>query len=181
MILFENIIFDENECSYLRNNHTEFVQSYFKGGVNKKGYNIKKRNSFVSYAKIERGTSIIQKIKKAFNDIGYELLLEELEVEIYKYNTGNFIKKHIDVDPFDTNRFCVCIGQLTNPSNYTGGGFISHIQNEKIEMSKEIGNFLIITPNVPHEVEVIESGERISIIIAIEYKDIKSIYKKELI
>ena len=48
-------------------------------------------------------------------------------------------------------------------------------------MSKEIGNFLIITPNVPHEVEVIESGERISIIIAIEYKDIKSIYKKELI
>ena len=181
MILFEKVIFDENECLYLKNNHTDFVQSYYKAGINKKGYNIKKRNSLVSYAKIEKDNSMMQKIKNAFNSIGYELLLDELEVEVYKYNKGNFIKKHVDVDPFDTNRFCVCVGQLTNELNYTGGSFISHIENKGIKMSKEIGNFLIITPNTPHEVEVIESGERISLIIAIEFKDVKSIYKKELI
>ena len=48
-------------------------------------------------------------------------------------------------------------------------------------MKKDLGNFLIITPETPHEVEEVVDGERISLIISIENKDVKSISKKSIL
>jgi predicted 2-oxoglutarate/Fe(II)-dependent dioxygenase YbiX len=178
MILFERKLFDEAECDYIKSLGDEFVQSYFKAGANwEKGYNLKKRNSFVTNASITSEDLIFKKINAAFNQIGYSIEMDALPFEIYKYNAGNFIKKHIDSDPFEHNRFCVCIAQLSNPSEYTGGTFISHVENVPIPMGKEVGNFLAITPETPHEVETITSGERKSMIIAIINEKIRPLRK----
>lgn len=181
MILIEKVIFSKSDCDYLIDNASDFVQSGYKAGVGQTGYNLKKRNSFVSKQTIQKDNSIFQKIESVFNSIGYTLLLEELEIELYKYNEGNFIVKHVDTDLFEKNRFCVCVGQLTPQTNYRGGQFNSYINDEKIPMSKELGNFLIITPEIIHEVEVVESGERISLILAITNSQIKAISKKSVI
>jgi hypothetical protein len=181
MILFENVIFDKSDCDYLINNASDFVQSGYKAGIGKVGYNLKKRNSFVSKQTLENTNPIFKKIETAFNSIGYSLLVDKLNIELYKYNKGNFIAKHIDSDLFEKNRFCVCVGQLSIPTNYLGGQFNSYIKDKKIPMSKELGNFLIITPEIVHEVEVVEDGERISLILAITNSEIKAISKKSII
>lgn len=181
MILFENVIFDKSDCDYLINNTSDFVQSGYKAGIGKIGYNLKKRNSFVSKLTLEKNNPIFLKIENAFNSIGYTILLDKLNVELYKYIKGSFIAKHIDSDLFEKNRFCVCVGQLSIPTNYSGGQFNSYIKEEKIPMSKELGNFLIIPPEIVHEVEMVESGERISLILSFTHSEIKSISKKSVI
>jgi hypothetical protein len=178
MILFEKNLFNESECEYIKGLGGKFVQSYFKAGKNDEvGYNLKKRNSFVTNASISKNDDLFKKINDSFNEIGYSINLDVLEFELYKYNEGNFITKHIDSDPFEHNRFCVCIVQLSNPTNYDGGTFLSYINDQPIPMNKEMGNFLVITPETPHEVEVITSGERLSMIIAIVNENVKPIIK----
>jgi predicted 2-oxoglutarate/Fe(II)-dependent dioxygenase YbiX len=182
MILFEKKLFNESECEYIKGLGGEFVQSYFKAGnKNEVGYNLKKRNSFVTNASLTKDDFLFKKINDSFKEIGYTIDVDTLPFEIYKYNDGNFITKHIDSDPFEHNRFCVCVVQLSNPTNYEGGTFLSYINDESIPMNKEIGNFLVITPDTPHEVEVITSGERKSMIIAIVNENVKPTTKKSFI
>ena len=181
MILFENVILDKTDCDYLINNAFNFVQSGYKAGIDKIGYNFKKRNSFVNKQTITKDSFIFKKIEIVLNSIGYSLIVDFLNIELYKYNEGNFISKHIDTDIFENNRLFVCVGQLTSPSNYTGGQFNSYIDEIKRPMNKELGNFLIITPETIHEVEIVESGERISLILAITNSEIKIISHKSII
>lgn len=182
MILFEKKLFSESECDYIKHLSGDFVQSYFKAGSNNEiGYNLKKRNSFVTNASVSNEDVIFKKINEAFREIGYSIETDQLGFELYKYNKGNFIKKHIDSDPFENNRFCVCVVQLSDPLDYEGGTFISYVNGEPIPMGKDIGNFLIITPETPHEVKIITEGERRSMIIAITNENIKKIAKKNFI
>jgi hypothetical protein len=182
MILFEKKLFNESECEYIKGLGGEFVQSYFKAGnKNEVGYNLKKRNSFVTNASLTKDDFLFKKINESFNELGYKIDVDVLPFEIYKYNDGNFINKHIDSDPFEHNRFCVCIVQLSNQTDYEGGQFLSYVNDQPIPMSKEIGSFLAITPETPHEVEVITSGERKSMIIAIVNENVKPITKKSFI
>jgi predicted 2-oxoglutarate/Fe(II)-dependent dioxygenase YbiX len=183
MILFEGKMFNQSECDYIKGLGGDYVQSYFKAGnTGEIAYNLKRRNSFLTNAVILKDDPIFQKINKLFNSFGFEFAVDKLPFEIYKYNNGNFIVKHSDEDKVERNRFGAFICQLSDENDYEGGTFFYYTSNdEQKAISKEIGSSLVITTEVPHEVELITGGERKSMIITILNDYLKPYNKKSII
>lgn len=182
MILYENKLFDKDECEFIKSLGGEFEQSYFEAGTHGEiAYNLKRRNSFLTNAILNNDTPIFKKIAKVFNGIGLEIIVDKLPFEIYKYNQGNFIVKHSDDDKFTHKRFGAVVVQLNESDEYTGGDFLYYVNETPIAISREIGTCLIMTTEVPHEVEMINSGERKSMIITFYNGYLKPVNQKKLI
>lgn len=183
MILFEKEIFNKTECDHIKELSSEFVQSYFKGGTNNEiGYNLKRRNSLKGDLWIIKGSNEYNKLREVFLDIGYELLIDKVFLELYKYNEGHFISKHVDNDVWGNPRFGQLCIQMSESNEYEGGELLYYDKDDNpFIVDRKIGNSVLFTHEVWHEVKPITKGTRLSLIYTVLESDLKPIYKKALI
>ena len=181
MKVFEKIILDKEGCEEVKANASEFIQSGSRVGEDKIGYNLKRRNSLKADIWIEKGTKVYDKVKQAFDSAGYELLLDRIFFELYKYETGHFIARHTDVDVWENSRFGQLCIQISEAEDYEGGDLLFYDElNNPIQVGKEQGNAILFTHEVPHEVKEVISGTRLSLIYTVLKADLKAVYKKSL-
>jgi len=129
---------------------------------------------------------IFEKIKKWTNELNVGLIWKSAPFSAFrKYREGDFFVKHID----DLNRLpgqhsgerkilTISI-QLSDKDEYEGGDFLVWDNDKKIIVDKKIGNTIMYSTNVPHEIKKITKGVRTSLIFATTDTNIK--FKNSLI
>lgn len=184
MIYYQDIIFTKQDCKNILDSATEFNKAklMIKRGNQYEDYvNEKKRNNTASYIQVKRGDVAFDKLNNAIKNFGFEFKSDSLDAGILKYVAGNFIFKHNDLPKEgEKRRFCV-VGQLNESDDYNGGDFLYWLGNEEYKMNRSIGNVIIFNPEILHEVTLIESGIRHSIVIWINQEDLLSYIKPSLI
>jgi len=101
--------------------------------------------------------------------------------QILRYDTNDFFLRHNDDDikyrnAFGKNRYLVTGFHLND--DYTGGDFI--VYNPKYVLTKEIGAPYVFEANRDHEVKIVTSGTRRSVVMFINHEDVISSNNKLL-
>lgn len=184
MIYYQDIVFTKEQCDQIKNLGTDFDKAKLmirKGNKYEDYVNEKKRNNTASYITINRGEMPFDVLNRAIRNFGFEFKSDSLDTGILKYETGNFIFKHNDLPPEGIKRrFCI-VGQLNDSDEYDGGDFLYWIGDEEYKMNRSIGNVIIFNPETPHEVTLVNSGVRHSMVIWVNQEDLISYNKPSLI
>jgi predicted 2-oxoglutarate/Fe(II)-dependent dioxygenase YbiX len=184
MIYYQDIVFTKTQCEEIKSLGTDFNKAKLKikkGNEYEDYVNEKKRNNTAAYITIQRGDMVFEMLNKAIRNFGFEFKTDELDTGILKYETGNFIFKHNDLPPEGVKRrFCI-VGQLNDNEDYEGGDFLYWIGDEEHKMNRAVGNVIIFNPETLHEVTIVKSGVRHSMVIWVNYEDLISYNKPSLI
>ena len=185
MINYEGIVFTKDECEDIKNKADEWMEAKLlvKRGLGEVEDIViqNKRYNKASYFKLKNDSPYYQKLNNSINSFGYELIADELDAGILKYEKGNFIFLHNDLPIEGEKRFFCIVTQLSDDSDYIGGDFRYLIDNQPHIMIRTIGNAIMFKPEVLHEVTMVESGTRFSLVIWVNYEQVKSLTKPSLI
>lgn len=100
--------------------------------------------------------------------------------KLHEYTIGDKFDLHIDKNENNLDRIWNLGIQLN--SNYKGGDYICYTENnEPIYLSKEIGNVVAYTSEVPHEICEILDGIRYSLVIKIHSWELIKKEKKSIL
>jgi PKHD-type hydroxylase len=123
---------------------------------------------------------IFDKIKKWTHDLNMGLIWKSTPYATFRrYREGDFFIKHTDdlrSDSIVKNRGVrvLTIGvQLSDEDEYEGGDFLVWNKDKEISVNKQIGNAIMYSTYVPHEVKEIKKGMRTSLILFATDKNIK--------
>jgi PKHD-type hydroxylase len=123
---------------------------------------------------------IFEKIKKWTDSLDMGLIWKSTPYATFRrYREGDFFIKHTDdlkSDSIIKNRGVrvLTIGiQLSDDDEYEGGDFLVWNKDEEISVNKKIGNAIMYSTYVPHEVKEITKGIRTSLILFATDKHIK--------
>jgi len=184
MVFFQDIILDKPICDGIKRSITNWEIAGYYVKKNKTEYDVvyrpDKRKSYRSDITITQDSQVYNSLNNAFNTFGYELISENLKGSVIKYFEGDFLSKHTDLSDDFIERMFFVIVQLNQTYDYEGGDFTYYIDDVEYDMDRTIGSVLIIKPEVPHEVKIIENGERCSLIFWVNSNEVKKI-KTELI
>lgn len=184
MVYYQDTVFTKEQCEEIKDLAKEFNKAklMIKKGNDYEDYvNEKKRNNTAAYVIINRGEMPFEKLNDAIRKFGFELKTDSLDMGILKYETGNFIFKHNDLPQEGIKRrFCI-VGQLNENDEYNGGDFLYWIGDQEYKMNRTIGNVIIFNPETLHEVTLVNSGIRHSIVIWVNNEDLISYNKPSLI
>ena len=185
MIHYEGVVFTKEDCEEIKKMTNEWIDARL---MSKRGLgeieNVvdqNKRYNKASYFNLKNDSSIFQKLNNTIKNFGYECIIDELEVGVLKYEKGNFIYLHNDLPLEGVKRFFCLVAQLSEDSDYEGGNFHYIIDNQSYNMNREIGNVIFFKPDMLHEVTIVESGVRNSLVIWVNYEHVKSLTKPSLI
>jgi predicted 2-oxoglutarate/Fe(II)-dependent dioxygenase YbiX len=185
MIYYEGIAFTKDECENIKNRNADFERAKLlikKGNEYEQYINETKRYNTAAYTNAEKGDDVYESLNLVLNKFGYEFTdTAKLDVGVLKYETGNFIFKHNDLPKEGEKRFFCIVGQLNETTAYEGGDFNYWIGDVEYKMKRDIGNVIIFNPSILHEVSMVNSGVRYSLVIWVNYEDIKSFNKPSLI
>lgn len=185
MINYEGIVFTKEDCEDIKNKADEWMDAKLlvKRGLGEVEDIViqNKRYNKASYFKLKNDSPYYSKLNEAINNFGYELVADELDAGILKYEKGNFIFLHNDLPIEGEKRFFCIVTQLSDDDEYVGGNFSYLIDNKPFVMNREIGNAIFFKPEVLHEVTIVESGIRMSLVIWVNYEHVKSLTKPSLI
>ena len=180
MKLFESVIYDKPICDRVINSITDWeVAGYYLRKNDNNDMNIiyrpDKRNSLRSNIIIKRGEPTFDNLNKAFNSIGYQLTKNEILGSVLKYNEGGFLAKHCDLSDTWPNRLFCVITQLNDGGEYDGCDMVYYMKDGDLIMNRNLGNTLIIKPDVHHEVKLLTKGIRHSMIFWLDSDEVKKI------
>lgn len=185
MIYYEGVAFTNDECKLIKEKNNAFERAKLlikKGNEYTEYVNETKRYNTAAYTIDGKGDLVFERLNLVLNKFGYEFNDDtKLDVGVLKYETGNFIFKHNDLPTNGEKRYFCIVGQLSDSSDYDGGDFVYTINGMEYTMKGDIGNVIVFNPSVLHEVTIINSGTRYSVVIWINYEDIKSFKKPSLI
>ena len=128
----------------------------------------------------EENQWIFDRIKKWTDNLNMGLVWKSTPFATFRrYREGDFFIKHTD----DLNSDSIIkkrgvrvltIGiQLSDEDEYEGGDFLVWDKDEEITVSKKIGNAIMYSTYVPHEVKEIKKGMRTSLILFATDKNVK--------
>lgn len=184
MVYYQDIIYSKEQCATIKNLAKEFDKAKLmikKGNEYEDYINEKKRYNTASYITINRGEMPFDILNDAIRKFGFEFKTDTLDTGILKYETGNFIFKHNDLPPEGIKRrFCI-VGQLNESDEYDGGDFLYWIGEKEHKMDRTIGNVIMFNPETLHEVTLVNSGTRHSMVIWVNQEDLLSFNKPSLI
>ena len=185
MINYEGIVFTKEDCNNIKNIADEWMEAKLlvKRGLGEVEDVVvqNKRYNKASYFKLKNDSPYYKKLNDAIGNFGYELVVDELDAGILKYEKGNFIFLHNDLPIEGEKRFFCIVTQLSDDSEYVGGDFRYLIDNKPYVMNRNIGNSIMFKPEVLHEVTMVENGIRFSLVIWVNYEQVKSLNKPSLI
>lgn len=151
----EKILFTEQECNWLLDHATEYAESTVSYDFERNESltrvpNPKDRISQQCELGEPKG-ALKEFLIKKLKPIGI-VNLDKAFLNYVRYFKGGHFAKHID----GPERYKTCIIQLTDPKKYSGGNLIV---NDSI-IGKETGNTVIFGSNIPHELTLVEEGQR---------------------
>jgi len=180
MIFKQSVLFTKEEVnsilSYMNEEEDISFKIKYEGILYEKGCSgTSKRLDFT-----EENMWIFEKIKKCTNDLNIGLIWKSVPFATFRrYREGDFFVKHTD----DLNSDSIVkkrgvrvltIGiQLSDENEYEGGDFLVWDKNKEIYVDKTIGNIIMYSTNVPHEVTKIKKGTRTSLILFATDKNVK--------
>lgn len=88
------------------------------------------------------------------------------ELYILKFLPGHLMKLHTDIwnTERSSNRNYTLVIQLSEASSYTGAKTLIHLEDKVIQTSKEYSSGTLFKSELEHEVTLLESGERYSLV-----------------
>jgi predicted 2-oxoglutarate/Fe(II)-dependent dioxygenase YbiX len=181
-IVEQKILFSKEECDYLKTlfNEDEFVRSDVTYDF-KSSEHSKNRTSYgvlIDASKDQK--NLIQDRLKL---IGVDSKLQSFSV--LRYEVGQEFKRHTDnITKFGnkhTHRFKTIVIQLSDEDEYEGGELVIFDSDEKLIISKKLGNVVCFFSHLEHQVNKIISGKRYSIVLWASKEDIISNNKGVLI
>ena len=181
MISEQKVLFTKEEVSsilsYMDDNESIISKKMIKhdGVLYKNGEFLRKRLDFT-----DENIWIFEKIKKWTNELNMGLIWNSSPFTAFrKYKEGDFFIKHTDdLDPnYNKNRnelkiLTISI-QLSDVDGYEGGDFLVWDNNKEIIVDKKIGNAIMFSTNVLHEVKEIKKGVRTSLVLFVSDKNVK--------
>ena len=108
---------------------------------------------------------LFNKCTEIFNsNISEEHYIDELY--ILKFLPGHLMQLHTDVWNTETsiNRNYTLVVQLSDPSTYSGANTLIHLEGKIVQTSKEYASGTLFKSELEHEVTLLESGERYSLV-----------------
>lgn len=180
MIFKENVIFTREEVNsilfYMNGEEDIRFKIKYDGVLYQNGSKgTSKRLDFT-----EKNEWIFERIKKWTDDLNMGLVWKSIPFATFRrYREGDFFIKHTD----DLNSDSIIkkrgvrvltIGvQLSDEDEYEGGDFLVWDKDKEITVSKKIGNTIMYSTYVPHEVKEIKKGMRTSLILFATDKNVK--------
>jgi len=176
-MVFEEILFTKDECiniiySAKKFKPTEGVSNFFDNErVFYKDENFKKSYDVFVIENSLANNWIFNRLMSWFEIKSQTTLNRNVKISkalLHKYKKGDLFEKHIDINNEHINRKYNIGIQLNN--DYKGGNYNYWIENEMKTFSKEIGNVILYSADIPHEITEITYGQRISFVTHISKK-----------
>lgn len=156
----EKILFTAEECDWLLQHATEYVDSTVS-------YDFERDPNLTSIPNAKHRVSQQCNLGQPTGELE-KFLLEKLKpfdvvnldgayLTYVKYFKGGHFARHID----GPERYKTCIIQLSNSESYKGGNLL--VEDSKV--GREIGNAVIFGANVPHELTLVEEGRRDCLVV----------------
>ena len=157
MINISNCLSDSDIRHTLSNLHllTESTPDYHP--FKRINYTINRKNTNFDY--------LFDECNQIFkNYISEEHYIDELY--ILKFLPGHLMKLHTDVwnTERSSNRNYTLVIQLSEASSYVGANTLIHLGNEVVQTSKEYSSGTLFKSELEHEVTLLESGVRYSLV-----------------
>lgn len=177
MILKEKILFSKEECESILKNVEKWNDTIIsvrlvrqltdkRGGV-MKSFKIKwnDNNSWIKNKII----NWVNSLDEVFYKINHD---KNLNANYRKYVKGDYFIKHND-HIHNGDRRLYTIGVMLHKSeNLTGGDLKMYVNDDIINIDFNLGKVYIFDSNTPHSVDLIELGERITLMFFIVESDI---------
>lgn len=159
------VIFSKEEC--------EYIKSFYNLYTEIDGMDVHTLNGIP--LKFRKGSSA--KFVVIDNSELKHFLLEKLKplkvtniptIKIMKYGKGGSLAKHQDFSKYGVDIiYKTLLVQLSESTDYIGGDLIV----ENTPQSRVIGSVSSISPTAEHEVTILESGERYSLVLFLYESD----------
>lgn len=173
MVLKEEILFTKEECdriiSYVTQWHDREISVDYNAKQNKIGGKMlshtliwNDENKWV-VEKIVNWVNTIPNIKKIINN--------NIFTAYRNYKTGDFFIKHDDHIKGGAERIYTIGVHLNKKEDFTGGDFKVYCSDENI-INFETGKVYIFESTTPHSVELITSGNRITLMLFVEKQNL---------
>jgi hypothetical protein len=176
MILKEKILFSKEECESILKNiekwNDTIIRVQFDGQLNNQGGVMKSfkinwddNNSWIKNKVINWVNSL--------DDVLYKINYNKnLNAGYRKYLKGDYFIKHDD-HIYNGDRRLYTIGVMIHKSeDLIGGDLKMYINDDVVNIDFNLGNVYIFDSNIPHSVDLIELGERITLMFFIVESDI---------
>ena len=166
-ILFDNLLSD-SECDSLIN-QSHFTPALIDNEISNY-IDTQYRKCQLSVIDTKSNQWLIDKLFPALKDINnnyFKYIISGItELQVIKYDTGSFYKKHIDTytDELNYQRKLTFIIQLSNQFDYEEGDLIIHASDIGETTTREKGSMIVFPSYTLHEVTPILSGTRYSLI-----------------
>jgi len=181
MIFNQKVLFTKEEVHLILPYMNDLKSATLKKMINyngvlyKNGEFLRKRLDFT-----DENIWIFEKIKKWTNELNMGLIWNSSPFTAFrKYKEGDFFIKH--TDEFESNynknrnelKILTISIQLSDEDEYEGGDFLVWDNNKEIIVDKKIGNAIMFSTNVLHEVKEIKKGVRTSLVLFVSDKNVK--------
>jgi hypothetical protein len=175
MILKEKILFSKEECQSILKNIEKWDDTIIsvrlggqltnKGGIMKSfKINWDDNNSWIKNRVINWVNSLDEVLYKINHN-------KNLNAGYRKYIKGDYFIKHDD-HIYNGDRRLYTIGVMIHKSeDLIGGDLKMYINNDVVNIDFNLGNVYIFDSNTPHSVDLIELGERITLMFFIVQSD----------
>jgi len=177
MILKEKILFSKEECESILKNVEKWHDTIISvrlvkqldnksGGVMKSfKINWNDNNSWIKNRIINWVNSLDEVLYKINHN-------KNLNAGYRKYVKGDYFIKHDDhIDNGDRRLYTIGV-MLHKSEDLIGGDLKMYINDDIINIDFNLGNVYIFDSNIPHSVDLIELGERITLMFFIVESDI---------
>lgn len=159
------VIFSKKDCEYIKSFYSQYTEIDGMSAHNFNDLEIRFRKGssakFVVIDNIELKEFLIKKLSP--------LKVKNIpSIKIMKYVEGGRLAKHQDFSKYGVDIiYKTLLIQLSETTDYIGGDLI--VGN--ITQSREIGSITTISPTIEHEVSMVESGERYSLVLFLYESD----------
>lgn len=151
----QKVLFTEEECNFLISQAGEF-----------KPYSYYKQPESLFTVDDNLKSFLLKKFEP------FDIIYLPRYIKILKYTEGINFNLHIDSDGKD-GRLKTVVTQLSHPDSYEGGTLELVVNNERVKISRELGNSVIYPSSTPHEVSTIISGVRYVMVFWLRKQHIK--------
>jgi hypothetical protein len=176
MLHKEEILFSKEECdkiiSYMEMGIDDIIPVDFAGKYNEVGGKMVSYNSILENEK----RWFIDKIITWLNNIPSIKKIKNNNIcTVYRnYKTGDYFVKHSDHIKNGPLRIYTVGIHLNSQEDFTGGEFKIYENNNEKLIKFETGKVYIFESSTPHSVDMITSGNRITLMLFIEKQNLKN-------
>lgn len=176
MLLKEKILFSKEECdriiSYAEQWRNREISVEYEGKQNKVG------GKMLSNTLIWNNENMwfVERIIDWVNDLPSikKIMNNNIFAAYRNYKTGDFFIKHDDDIKNGAERIYTIGVQLNSKEDFTGGDFKVYNGNNEKTINFETGKVYIIESSTPHSVELITSGNRITLMLFVEKQNLNN-------